>query len=107
MMTSTSPRRFSSSIAATISAAAVSPCTRTGLISTRTSAKRRPMTLRMSRIAAPDGEVTIPILPGSSGIGLLRAGSKSPSSRSRSFNCSKASWSAPTPFGSISDTVSW
>ena len=59
---------------AAISAAAPSPCTRTGTISTCTPRQRRRSTSRKSRIAAPVGLVTKAIRRGNRGSGRLRAG---------------------------------
>ena len=84
-------------MAATISRGASSPWTRTGAISTRRSAKRRPMMLRMSRSAAPVGDVTMPMTRGKSGSGRFLPASKSPSASSFLLSCSKASWSAAEP----------
>ena len=61
----------------------------------------------MSRITAPVGEVTTPILRGSSGSGRLRSGAKSPSLSSRSLSSSKACASDPFPRGSRSWTEIW
>ena len=62
-----------------ISYFASSPCTRTGYSRISTLAKRRSITERISRIAAPVGDVTMPIFCGSSGIGLFRSWANSPS----------------------------
>ena len=56
---------------------------------------------RMSRSAAPCGEVMMPILCGSGGIGFFRDASNKPSTCNRAFNCSNASCRAPAPFGSM------
>ena len=65
-------------------------------------ANRRLMVLRISTMAAPRGEVTIPSVLGRRGSGFFRRGSKSPSARSFSLSCSKASCRAPLPLGSMS-----
>ena len=57
------------------------------------------------RVLAPVGEVTTPIRRGRNGNGRLRAWSNRPSAASRALSCSKASWSAPTPFGSAYSTI--
>jgi hypothetical protein len=105
--TSSSSRVARVARAATISPGASSPCTRTGTIRMRRSPKRRPMIFSMSRMAAPVGEVTIPITRGKAGSGRLRASAKRPSASSRRLSCSKAYWSAPTPLGSRSSTTNW
>ena len=106
-ITSRSPRRLSVPSASAISLAAVSPWTRTGHTRTWRPAKRRVTTCRKSRTAAPVGEVTSPTRRGSVGSARFLAGSKSPSAARRAFSCSKASWSAPRPFGSSTSHTSW
>ena len=106
-ITSRSPRRLSVPSASAISPAAASPWTRTGHTRTWRPAKRRVTTRRKSRTAAPVGDVTRPTRRGSVGSARFRAGSKRPSAASRAFSCSKASWSAPRPFGSITSQTSW
>ncbi len=59
-------------MAAATSTAQVSPCTRTGQTSTW-QGKRSSSRCRMSRITAPVGEVTTPMMRGRKGSGLLRA----------------------------------
>ena len=88
-------------MAAAISAAAPSPCTRVGTTSTSAPRHRRPSTCRKSRIAAPVGLVTTAIRRTNGGSGRLRAGSNSPSLASFSRSCRRASSSAPMPRGSI------
>ena len=68
---------LSSRIAVAISSAAPVPCTRTGLISTSTPGARRRRMLRMSWMAAPLGEVTIPMRRGNFGRARLRRIEKS------------------------------
>ncbi len=73
---------LSSRIAVAISSEAPAPCTRTGLISTSTFGARRCRTFRMSWIAAPLAEVTMPIRRGNFGRTRFRACSKRPSASS-------------------------
>ena len=68
---------------------------------------RRPLTWITSRTAAPDGDVTTPTRRGHAGSARFRAGSNRPSASRRARSCSKASWSAPCPRGSICRTMSW
>src|SRR5271157_961614 len=56
---------------------------------------------RMSRSAAPCGEVMMPILCGNGGIAFFRDASNNPSACNRAFNCSNANCRAPAPFGSM------
>ena len=56
----------------------------------------------MSAIAAPRGEVTMPMRRGKRGSGRLRSAANSPSAASFFLSCSKASCSAPRPCGSSS-----
>ena len=105
--TSSPPRRFSRSMAAAISSAAPAPCTRTGASTTCRFANRRSSTCRMSRMAAPVGEVTTPTCCGSAGSGRLRSAAKSPSAASRFFSASRRSISSPSPAGSIFRSKIW
>jgi hypothetical protein len=90
-----------------MSAAAVSPWTRAGAIITCAFWYRRPSTFRMSRIAAPSIDVTMPILRGSAGSGRLRDASSRPSACRRRLSWSSASCRAPSPLGSISWQTIW
>ena len=56
----------------------------------------------MSAMAAPRGEVTMPMRRGKRGSGRLRSAANSPSAASFFLSCSKASCSAPRPCGSSS-----
>ena len=76
-------RRLKPAIAAATSPAALSPCTATGQTSTRRG-KRSARRCRMSRITAPDGEVTTPITSGRNGSGRLRSGRTGPRPRASS-----------------------
>ena len=58
-----------------------------------------------SRITAPLGEETMPMREGKRGSGRFRAASKSPSASSFFLSCSKASCSAPCPWGSMVSTT--
>ena len=55
------------------------------------------MIFSMSRIAAPTGEVTIPILLGTRGSWSLRPASKRPSLKSFSLSSSNRIWRRPRP----------
>jgi len=108
MMTSGgSGSALSSSRAATISGAASAPWTRAGAIRMWRSAKRRRVTLSMSRMAAPVGEVTMPIRRGSIGSGRLRSCAKRPSASSRLFSASNWAIRSPRPARSIARTTTW
>ena len=86
--------------------AAPSPCT--GVAASRIGiGKRRCATWTMSRMTAPDADVTTPIRRGRNGSGRLRASSNSPSAPSRCLSCSNASASAPAPVGSTAATDIW
>ena len=61
----------------------------------------------MSRITAPDGEVTTPITPGRNGSGRLREAANRPSDSSSALRFSSIAISAPTPAGRMSSTLSW
>src|ERR1700687_6194828 len=56
---------------------------------------------RMSRSAAPCGEVMMPIFCGNGGIGFFCDASNNPSARNLAFNCSNANCRAPAPLGSM------
>ena len=73
----------------------------------RTHGARRRAILRKSLMAAPVGEVTIPMQAGSRGMGRFRAGSKSPSASSLRLSASNRAWSTPAPAGWIRLTLSW
>ena len=93
------PLAASTSTARAISPAAPSPCTRASPDHHPGPGRPPAETERMSRRAAPLGEVTTPTRPGSGESGRLRAGSRSPSASSlaRSFsNASRHSPSAPS-----------
>ena len=94
-------------MAAAISAAAPSPCTRTGTTSTSAPRQRRANTWRKSRMAAPVGLVTTAIRRTSGGSGRLRAASNSPSRASFSRSCRSANSSAPMPRGTMSSMINW
>ena len=53
------------------------------------------------------GDVISAIFWGKKGMGFLRLASKSPSSVSFAFNCSKAICRAPIPFGSRYSKMIW
>ena len=61
----------------------------------------------MSRITAPEGEVTTPITSGSHGIGFLRRSSNRPSAASACRRFSSIAISAPAPAGAMSSTIIW
>ncbi len=69
--------------------------------------KRRERMWTMSAMAAPRGEVTMPMRRGKRGSGRLRSAANSPSAASFFLSCSKASCSAPTPCGSSTSTSNW
>jgi hypothetical protein len=77
-----------SRIATAISSAAPVPCTRTGLIKTCDHGARLFKMLRISRMAAPLGDVTIPMRLGNFGRARFRAASKSPSASSLRLSAS-------------------
>ena len=60
---------------------------------------RRRSTFKMSRIAAPLGDVTIPIRVGNFGSARFRAGSKSPSASSFRLSASNLACNMPRPRG--------
>ena len=64
-------------------------------MSTATFGARRRRTFNMSRIAAPLGEVTMPMRFGNFGSARLRAESNSPSASSLRFSASNFAWSKP------------
>ena len=61
----------------------------------------------MSCTAAPAGDVTMAIRRGYFGSGFLCPSSKSPSFRSFSFSCSKATLRSPAPSGVRDVQYSW
>jgi hypothetical protein len=65
---------------------------------------RRLMTLMMSRMAAPVGEVTTPTRRGKSGSGRFNSSANKPSAASLSRICSNATRNAPAPTGSSPST---
>ena len=97
----------SSRTATAISAAAPLPCTRTGLIRICSQGARRRKTFSRSRMAAPLGEVTIPIRRGNLGSARLRAGSKSPSASSLRLSASNFACNNPNPRGCKICTLTW
>ena len=97
----------SSLMADAISVAAPMPCTRTGLIRISMPRPRRRKMLRMSRMAAPLGEVTIPIRFGNRGSGFLRAGSNKPSASNLRLSASNFACNNPRPRGCTISTLSW
>ena len=94
------------SMARATSAAELLPCTATGQISTLRGNRSRSR-CRMSRITAPEGEVTTPMISGRNGSGFLRAGSKSPSACSIALRFSSIAMSAPSPAGRMSSMMIW
>ena len=107
MRTSMSFIRFICFTASAISWAAPSPCTFTGCNKTETFRFRLWMMLRMSRTAAPVGEVITPTFQGNSGIAFFFSSANRPSAVSLTFNCSNAFCNAPSPRGSICSTINW
>jgi adenylosuccinate synthase len=91
-------------MAAATSPAQDCPCTATGQISTWRG-KRSRKRCKISRITAPEGEVTTPITCGKYGIGRLRAASNSPSVASIALRFSSIAISAPAPAGAMSSTI--
>ena len=91
--------KASSRIATAISCAAPVPCTRTGLIRICNHGARRLSTFSMSRIAAPLGDVTMPIRRGNFGNRRFRSGANNPSASSLRLSASNFAWSRPTPRG--------
>ena len=85
---------------------AVSPCTSTGHTITW-DGKRSSSRWSMSRITAPVGEVTTPMVFGRKGSGFLRVGSNSPSASSRALVFSSSASSAPSPASSIRSITIW
>jgi len=92
-------------IAAETSAAHFSPCTATGHKSTRRG-NRSARRCRMSRITAPEGEVTTPITSGRKGGAFFRSGANRPSAASFAFSFSSCAISAPTPAGAMRSMIS-
>ena len=99
MSTSASACRLAYRMAPAISAGASVPCTRTGSSSTLANGYLRRSMRIMSCTAAPAGDVTMAMRRGYTGSGFLCAASNSPSFRSFSFSCSKATLRSPTPSG--------
>ena len=75
-------------IAWAMRAAAPSPCTGTGWISTGRPGQRRRRVASTSRSAAPVGDVMTPIWRGKRGRGYLRSGANQPARSRRSRNSS-------------------
>ncbi len=100
-------RRLTVSIAAAISWAAPSPCTRLGTTSTSAPRQRRPSICRKSWMAAPLGLVTTAIRRAKRGRGRFRSGRNNPSRASRARSCRRASSRAPIPFGSTCSITNW
>ena len=107
IMTSTSFMVFKSRMPWAISFADPSPCTFAGRSRTETLLFLLRMTLRISRTAAPVGEVTTPIFQGKAGSGFFASSSNKPSFSSFAFNCSKAFCRAPSPLGSRDSVMIW
>ena len=61
----------------------------------------------MSRITAPEGDVTTPITSGRNGSARLRSAANSPSAASAALRFSSIAISAPTPAGAISSMIIW
>ena len=91
-------------MAAAISSAAPSPCTRTGTTNTSVHDAQH-----FEKIAdrRPEGLVTTAIFRANRGSGRLWAGSKRPSPASFWRSCRNASSKAPIPLGWISWTINW
>ncbi len=92
-------------IAWVISAAAPSPCTRTGQSMTGRG-KRSLMRCRMSRITAPVGDVTTPMRSGKKGSCFFRSSANSPSAASFFLRSSSILSNAPSPASSILSMIS-
>ena len=106
------PRGFvtldiSKSPSGAISGTASCPCTRAGAMRMWRSANRRRVTLSMSRIAAPVGDVTMPMRRGSAGSGRLRACAKRPSASSLRLSASNCAIRSPSPACSRACTTIW
>ena len=97
IMTSTLPEEPSSRTAEAICSAAPISCTGTGTIRMLRYGHLRCKIDNMSRIAAPDNDVTRPTRRGNSGNGRLRARSNNPSRASFSFNCPEQSEALQSP----------
>ena len=97
----------SSRIATAISCAAPLPWTRTGLIKICNHGARRRRTLRISRIAAPPGEVTMPMRRGNFGSDRFRSGANKPSASSLRLSASNRACNTPSPRGCRICTLSW
>ena len=59
----------------------------------------------MSRITAPEGEVTTPMTSGRNGSARLRPAANSPSASSARRRASSIAISAPTPAGASASTI--
>jgi len=106
---STSPRRqrLAAAICAAMAASAPSPWTGDGSTTTSTPAERRFSTRRMSRMAAPVGDVTTAPRAGSRGRGRLRASSHRPSAASRRFRSAIVARMSPSPASCRRSHTSW
>ncbi len=93
-------------IAFVISISAPSPCTFTGQTITWRG-KRSFKRCKMSRMTAPVGDVTTPILFGKKGIFCFCSGANSPSVASFFFRSSSILRRAPSPASSIDSMTSW
>ena len=86
-------------------AADPSPCTNTGQTITWVG-KRSANLCKMSRMTAPVGDVTTPMVRGKDGSFFLRSGANSPSAARRAFSFSNKSIIAPSPATSrLSTTI--
>ena len=83
-----------------ICGAALSPCTNTGQMMTFTG-KRSFNRCKISRMTAPVGDVTTPMVRGMRGMARFADVSNNPSAVSRAFSFSNNSISAPSPASSI------
>ncbi len=107
MIVSTRPDRASFLTPSASSRAAPWPWTRAGKINTGTDGARRPRMFRISRIAAPAGDVTTPMHFGKSGNARLRSGAKSPSFSSFAFSSWNCCHRTPSPCRVIAPTFNW
>ena len=87
-----------------MSLAAISPCTSAGNKTVSHIGYLLLIVVSISLIAAPVGDVTIPILFGILLIFFFLSLSNKPSLDNFFFNCSKATYNAPIPSSSISST---
>ena len=93
-------------IAAAILGAAPSPCTGTGQTMTCVG-QRSASRCRMSRITAPVGLVTTPMVRGRNGSRRLRPSSNKPSAASAFRRLSSSAINAPSPASSSLSTTIW